>query len=57
MEKRQRERLRRQKQLDKEQRRVQRVAERRKQILDVGKDAEVTGIVPGPQPRQIVELS
>ena len=57
MEKRQRERVRRQKQLDKEQRRVQRVAKRRKQTREVGKDADLDRIVPGPQPGQIVELS
>jgi hypothetical protein len=57
MEKRQRERVRRQKQLDTERRRVQRLAERREQTLEVSKDADVDGLVPGPQPGQIVQLS
>jgi len=56
MEKRQRERARRQKQLDKQQRRVQRTAERRERQLKGGKDADLEGIIPGPQPGQIVEL-
>jgi hypothetical protein len=57
MEKRQRERVRRQKQLDTERRRIQRLAERREQTLEVSKDADVDGLVPGPQPGQIVQLS
>jgi len=54
MEKRQRERLRRQKQLDKEQRRAQRTAERRVEREKGGKDADLEEMVPGPQPGQIV---
>lgn len=57
MEKRQRERVRRQKQQDKEQRRVQRTAERRERALKGGKDADLEGIVPGPQPGQIIDPS
>ncbi len=57
MEKRQRERLRRQKQLDKEQRRAQRTAERRERALKGVKDADLEGMVPGPQPGQIVDPS
>ncbi len=55
MEKRQRERARKQKQLDKEHRRNQRAAERRQPELKGGKDADLEGIVPGPQPGQIVD--
>jgi hypothetical protein len=54
MEKRRREELRRQKQQDKKQRRDQRVAERQKRELEDGKDAELKGIVPRPQPGQII---
>lgn len=57
MEKRQRERVRKQKQQDKEQRRLQRVAERRERDLKGGKDADLEGMVPGPQPGQIIDLS
>ena len=57
MDKRRRERARREKQLQKEQRRVERAAEREKRIRDGGKDADLEGIVPGPQPGQIVDLS
>jgi len=57
MEKRQRERVRRQKQLDKQQRRVQRAAERReRQLKGGGKDTDLEGMIPGPQPGQIVAL-
>jgi hypothetical protein len=59
MEKRQRERVRRQKQQDKEQRRNQRATERRQREVkgEGGKDADLEGIVPGPQPGQIVDLA
>ena len=57
MEKRRREQLRRQKQQDKEQRRVQRAADREKRALEGGKDADLEGMVPGPQPGQIIDLS
>jgi hypothetical protein len=57
MEKRQRERVRRQKQSDKQQRRDQRAAERRERQLKGGKDADLEGIVPGPQPGQIIDLN
>ena len=56
MDKRQRERARRQKQQQKEQRRLARVAEREKRALQDGKDADLDGVVPGPQPDQIVDL-
>ncbi len=55
MEKRRREQLRKQKQQDKEHRRAQRAAERQKRELEGGKDADLEGIVPGPQPGQIIE--
>jgi hypothetical protein len=57
MEKRQRERARKQKQVDKQQRRLQRAAERRERELKGGKDADLEGMVPGPQPGQIVDVS
>jgi hypothetical protein len=62
MEKRQRERVRRQKQQDKERRRTQRVSERRdrdtagSRETTGGKDPDLEGIVPGPQPGQIIDL-
>jgi hypothetical protein len=56
MEKRQRERVRRQKQQDKEQRRVQRTVQRRERPKG-GKDADLEGIIPGPQPGQIIDPS
>jgi len=55
MEKRRREQLRKQKQQDKQQRRAQRAAERQKRELEGGKDSDLAGIVPGPQPGQIIE--
>lgn len=55
MEKRQRERVRRQKQQDKERRRAQRVAERQERALKGGKDSDLAGMVPGPQPGQIID--
>jgi len=55
MEKRQRERSRRQKQQEKERRRVEREAERQKRALEGGKDTDLEGIVLGPQPGQIVD--
>jgi hypothetical protein len=57
MEKRLRERVRRQKQLDKERRKVQRTAERRDRAEKGGKDADLEEMVPGPQPGQIIDLS
>ena len=59
MEKRLRERVRRQKQQNKEQRRNQRAAERRERELNGGggKDADLAGIVPGPQPGQLIDLT
>jgi hypothetical protein len=56
MEKRQRERVRRQKQQDKEQRRAQRDAQRKERPLKGGQDPDLEGIVPGPQPGQILNL-
>jgi hypothetical protein len=50
MEKRQRERVRKQKQLDKQQRRVQRATERRERELKSAKDADLEPMIPGPQP-------
>ncbi len=52
--KRRKEQSRKQKQLDKEQRRAQRAAERQaRRELGGGKDTDLAGIVPGPQPGQI----
>ncbi len=56
MEKRRREQLRRQKQLDKKQRRVQRVADKEKRVLEGGKDADLEGMVPGPQPQSSTRI-
>ena len=55
MEKRQRERVRREKQQDKERRRVQRAAEKQQRALNRGKDSDLEGIVAGPQPGQIID--
>ena len=57
MDKRQRERARKQKQQQKEQRRAERAAERQKRVNEGHKDADLEGIVPGPQPGQILDLS
>ena len=57
MDKRQRERARKEKQQQKQQRRVARTAERQKRALEGGKDLDLEGIVPGPQPGQIIEMS
>ncbi|HUO05894.1 MAG TPA: hypothetical protein VMU16_11925 [Candidatus Binataceae bacterium] len=57
MEKRQRERVRRQKQQDKERRRVQRVAEKQERPPKDGKDPDLEGMVPGPQPGQVIDLA
>ena len=57
MEKRRREQLRRQKQQDKEQRRVKRVTERQTPAGGVkDKDADLADMIPGPQPGQIIDL-
>jgi hypothetical protein len=57
MDKRQRERARKEKQQIKEQRRGQRAAEREKKISEGGgKDADLAGIIPGPQPGQILDV-
>ena len=56
MDKRQRERARKEKQQQKERRRVERAAERQKRALEGRKDADLEGMVPGPQPGQIVDL-
>jgi len=57
MDKRQRERSRREKQQQKEQRRVERAVERERRVRQGGKDDDLAGIVPGPQPGQIIDLS
>jgi hypothetical protein len=55
MDKRRREQARKQKKMDKEHRRVQRVADKQaKKGQSVGKDADLEGLVPGPQPGQII---
>jgi hypothetical protein len=56
LEKRRREQLRRQKQQDKEQRRVKRLAERQTPGVAKDKDADLADMVPGPQPGQIIDL-
>jgi hypothetical protein len=57
MEKRQRERNRKEKQQQKERRRHERTAQRQKRAVEGGKDADLEGMVPGPQPGQIIDLS
>jgi hypothetical protein len=57
MEKRHRERVRRQKRQDKEQRKAERKVEKDKRAIDGTKDSDLEGIVPGPQPGQIIDLS
>jgi hypothetical protein len=57
MDKRQRERARRERQQQKELRRVERATQRQKRVLEGVKDADLEGINPGPQPGQIVDLS
>jgi len=56
MEKRQRERVRREKQQDKERRRVQRAAQKQQRV-NRGKDSDLAGMVAGPQPGQIIDPS
>jgi hypothetical protein len=57
MDKRRRERTRKEKQQVKEQRRIERAAEREKKISEGGgKDADLAGIIPGPQPGQILDI-
>jgi hypothetical protein len=56
MDKRQRERVRRQKQQDKERRRIQRAAERQERESKGVKALDLEGMVPGPQPGQIIDL-
>ncbi len=53
-EKRRKEQLRKQKQQDKEQRKARRLAE--KKTNPGGLDADLEGIVAGPQPGQIIDL-
>ncbi len=55
MEKRQRERVRKQKRQDKERRRMQRAAERQERESKGGKGIDLDGLVPGPQPGQIMD--
>ncbi len=57
MEKRQRERVRRQKQQDKERRRIQRASERQERDPNSSEDPDLEGMVPGPQPGQIIDIS
>ena len=57
MDKRQRERARKEKQRQKEQRRVERETQRQKHTGEDGQDVDLEGIVPGPQPGQIIDLS
>ncbi len=55
MEKRQREKVRREKQMDKERRKAQRAAQKQQRALKGEKDSDLAGIVPGPQPGQIID--
>jgi len=53
--KRRKEQTRKQKQADKEARRVKRIAQRRLHPeLAVGQDADLAELIPGPQPGQII---
>ena len=55
LEKRRREQTRRQKQLDKQQRRVNRAVERRSPSTpESKKEEDLAGMIPGPQPGQIL---
>jgi hypothetical protein len=56
MEKRQRERVRNQKQQDKAMRRKERATEKRDRKASGINDDDLAGIVPGPQPGQIIDL-
>jgi hypothetical protein len=56
MDKRQRERVRNQKQQDKAIRRKERANEKRDRKTSGLKDDDLAGIVPGPQPGQIIDL-
>ena len=55
MEKRRREQVRRQKQQDKKQRKAQRALQKEAEGKQ-GKDADLEGMVAGPQPGQIIDL-
>ena len=58
MEKRRREQTRKQKQQEKQQRRIKRAAERQTQPEAAdGKDADLEGLIAGPQPGQIISNS
>lgn len=57
MDKRQRERTRKEKQQQKERRRIERAAERQKRAGEGAKQTDLEGMVPGPQPGQIIYLS
>ena len=55
LEKRRREQTRKQKQLEKQQRRVKRAAERRLHPEPAaGQEADLAGLIPGPQPGRII---
>jgi len=55
LEKRRREQTRKQKQQEKQQRRIKRAAERQTQPEAAdGKDADLEGLIAGPQPGQII---
>ena len=55
MEKRRHEQVRRQKQQDKKLRKAQREAQKEAE-RKLGKDADLAGMVPGPQPGQIIDF-
>jgi hypothetical protein len=58
LEKRRREQTRKQKQQEKQQRRIKRAAERQSQPESAeGKDADLEGLIAGPQPGQIISDS
>lgn len=56
MEKRQRERVRNQKQQDKAMRRKERATEKRDRKASGANDDDLAGLVAGPQPGQIIDL-
>ncbi len=55
-EKRRKEQIRKQKQQDKEQRKARRLAEKKSNPEGSRLDADLEGIVAGPQPGQIIDL-
>jgi hypothetical protein len=56
MDKRQRERARKLKQQEKQERRAARALEREKRATEGRREDDLDGVVPGPQPGQIIDL-